>query len=341
MAQRVVTVFGGSGFLGRHLIRRLARDGAVIRVAGRDPEKALFLKPLGDVGQIIPIAANVTDKDSVEAAVRGAGAVVNLVGILSEFGRQTFQKLHAEGAANVAEASLAAGVERLIHVSALGADAQSPSRYAKTKAAGEAAVGKAYPEAAILRPSVMFGPEDRFFNLFAELASLSPWLPVFGCPALPKITFGGEENLCAVDFYGDGGVKFQPVYVGDVAEAVMACLHTAAAKGQTYELGGPRVYSFKAILELMLAETGRKRWLVPMPFWLGKFMALFLGMWPKPVLTRDQVVLLEKDNVAGENAPGFKELGIEPKAAEILLPTYLDRYRPPATRTAREAGDAA
>ncbi len=341
MAQRIVTVFGGSGFLGRHLIRRLARTGAVIRVAGRDPEKALFLKPQGDVGQIVPIAANVTDKDSVAAAVRGADAVVNLTGIISEFGRQTFQRVHAEGAATVAEAARDAGVKRLIHVSALGADAQSPSRYAKTKAAGEDALRKAYPEATILRPSVMFGPEDRFFNLFAELASFSPWLPVFGCPTLPKITCGGEENLCAVDFYGDGGAKFQPVYAGDVAEAIMVCLKKTAAEGKTYELGGPKVYSFKAIMELMLAETERKRLLVPMPFWIGKFIAFFLGLWPKPLLTRDQVTLLEKDNITGGNTAGFKELGIAPKAAEAVLPTYLGRYRPPGRQTPREADAAA
>ncbi len=341
MAQRIVTVFGGSGFLGRHLIGRLARTGAVIRVAGRDPEKALFLKTLGDVGQIVPIAANVTHKASVANAVQGADAVINLVGILSEFGRQTFQKVHAEGAAIVAAAAREAGVKRLIHVSALGADPQSPSRYAKTKAAGEAAVREAYPGATILKPSVMFGPEDRFFNLFAELASFTPWLPVFGCPVLPKVTCGGEDALCAVDFYGDGGAKFQPVYVGDVAKAVMTCLDKNASEGKTYELGGPRIYSFKEIMELMLAETRRKRWLVPMPFWLGKFMAFFLGMWPKPLLTRDQVVLLEKDNIAGENAPGFKELGIEPKAAEILLPTYLGRYRPPARQAPREVGNVA
>ena len=330
MDQSVVTVFGGSGFLGRHLVKRLADAGRRVRVAIRDVEAANFLKIDGDVGQIVPWPADITNPTQVAAAIEGADQVVNLVGILYQRGRRTFQRIHVEGAANVATATAAAGVRALVHVSALGADEQSPALYGRTKAAGEAAVRQALPAAAIIRPSVVFGPEDNFFNLFAVLSRLTPVLPVFGCPLWPRITLFPEGGLVDIDLYGDGGTKFQPVYVGDVAEAIMRILaRPGDCASKTYELGGPAVYSFKEIMELLLSETGRKRFLVPIPFGLAKFDAWFLELWPKPLLTRDQVCLLMRDNVVTTGADGFGDLGIDPVTAESILPTYLSRFRPP------------
>ena len=330
MDQPVVTVFGGSGFLGRHLVKRLADAGRSVRVAVRDVEAANFLKIDGDVGQIVPWPADITNPTQVAAAVEGADQVVNLVGILYERGRRTFQRIHVDGAANVAAAATAAGARALVHVSALGADAESPALYGRTKAAGEAGVRQALPGAAIIRPSVVFGPEDNFFNLFAGLSRLTPVLPVFGCPLWPRITLFPEGGLVDIDLYGDGGTKFQPVYVGDVAEAIMRILaRPEECAGKTYELGGPVIYSFKEIMELLLREIGRKRFLVPMPFGLAKFDAWFLEFWPKPLLTRDQVSLLMRDNVVSLGADGFEDLGIDPVTAESILPTYLRRFRPP------------
>ena len=246
MDQSVVTVFGGSGFLGRHLVKRLADAGRRVRVAIRDVEAANFLKIYGDVGQIVPWPADITNPTQVAAAIEGADQVVNLGGILYQRGRRTFQRIHVEGAANVAAA---AGVRALVHVSALGADEQSPALYGRTKAAGEAAVRQALPAAIIIRPSVVFGPEDNFFNLFAALSRLTPVLPVFGCPLWPRITLFPEGGLVDIDLYGDGGTKFQPVYVGDVAEAIMRILaRPGDCASKTYELGGPAVYSVKEIM---------------------------------------------------------------------------------------------
>lgn len=303
--ERTVTVFGGSGFIGRYIVRNLALRGWRVRVAVRDTAKANFLRPLGVVGQVTPVFANIRDDASVAAAVRGADIVINLVGILSESGAQSFAATHADGAARVARAAKAAGAERLIQMSSLGADAESPSAYARTKAAGEAAVLAAFPEATILRPSVVFGPEDNFFNMFAGTARLSPFLPLIG----------------------GGHTRFQPVYVADVADAVMACLDRPESKGQTYELGGPKTYSFKELMELLLRNTGQTRALLPLPWGLATVMATFLGLLPKPLLTRDQVAQLRSDNVVAEGAKGFADLGIAPTTAEIVLPTYLDIYR--------------
>ena len=331
MDRHLVTVFGGSGFIGRHLVRLLAAEGAIVRVAVRDPEAALFLKTMGEVGQIVPFGADITDAELTRAAVADAGAVVNLVGILAQqgqYGLRTFQRVHVEGAANVAEATKAAGVARLVHVSALGADARSSAEYARTKAAGEAAVRAAFPEATILRPSVVFGPEDKFFNTFATIARLSPALPVFGCPIIPRVTCFGEDGLVKIDVYGDGGTRFQPVYVGDVAEAISRAISEPATRAHTYALGGPRVYSYKELMELVLGEIGRRRLLVPVPFEVAAFQAWFLEKWPRPLLTRDQVRLLKRDNVVSEGALTFSDLGIEPTAAEAILPTYLERFRP-------------
>ncbi|WP_119460865.1 complex I NDUFA9 subunit family protein [Rhodospirillaceae bacterium SYSU D60014] len=305
MAARVATIFGGSGFVGRYLVQRLARRGWVIRIAVRHPDSASFLRPMGHVGQITPIAANLRDDRSVAAAVSGVDAVVNLVGILHESGRQTFKAVHVEGAQRVAMAAKAAGAERFIQMSALGADPNSPAAYARSKAAGEAAVRAAFPEASILRPSVIFGPEDDFFNRFAAMARLLPALPLIG---------GGKT-------------KFQPVYVGDVAEAMARIIEDPAARGKLYELGGPQTYSFKELLELLLQEIGRRRILLPLPFSLASLQGAVLQHLPNPPLTRDQVELLKQDNVVSGTTPTLADLGIQPTAVEVILPTYLDRFR--------------
>lgn len=332
MEKPIITVFGGSGFIGRHLVQRLANTGAHVRVAVRDVEAALFVKVYGDAGQVVPWPADITKPDQVAAAVQGADTVVNLVGILFEWGRKTFHSVHVEGAANVAAAAKAAGVNRLVHMSAIGADSDSPARYGQSKASGEAAVKEAFPDATIVRPSVVFGPEDNFFNLFAGLSRLTWVLPVFGCPIEPGITLFPEGGLIHIDLYGDGGTRLQPVFVGDVAEAISKCIADPETAGQTYELGGPTVYSFKEVMDLLLEETGRKRFLAPIPFGIAKFAAWFLEFWPKPILTCDQVKLLTRDNVVSGGNPGLNDLGISPVAAEAILPTYLHRFRTPANR---------
>ena len=317
MTPSMVTVFGGSGFLGRHLVQRLAATGARVTVAVRNPESALFLKPMGDVGQITPVGADVRDGPAVVAAVQGADWVVNLVGVLYETRRQSFSAIHAQGAERIAKAAKAAGAKRLVHVSAIGANRHSSAAYARSKAAGEAAVAAAYPAATILRPSIVFGPEDDFFNRFAAMARVSVALPLFG---------GGET-------------RFQPVYVGDVAAAVVKALTDEGTAGTTYELGGPRVYSFRQLMELILAEIGRKRILLPLPFFVADAMgsvadamvtvlqSLPLPFEVAPPLTGDQAKLLRYDNVVSGDAPGLADLGIALTACEIIIPTYLDRFR--------------
>jgi NADH dehydrogenase len=311
MTRGLATVFGGSGFIGRYVVRRLASDGWQVRIAVRRPDQALFLKTAGDIGLVTPIAANIRDQRSVEAAVAGADLVVNLVGILFPSGRQRFDAVHAEGAGRVAAAAAAAGVKALVHISAIGADPQSNSAYARSKAAGEAAVRKAYPGAIILRPSIVFGAEDEFFNRFAKMALVSPVLPLIG----------------------GGTTRFQPVYVGDVAEAVTLAADRARddgdTAGKTYELGGPRIYSFRELMVLLLSEIGRRRLLIGWPFALAALQGAVLQAIPciRPPLTLDQVRLLKRDNVVTGQA-GLKEIGITPTAAEQILPTYLDRYRP-------------
>jgi NADH dehydrogenase len=324
MDRRLVTVFGGSGFIGRHVVRRLAADGWVVRVAVRDPVAAEFLKTMGDVGQVVPVRADITDEAVVQAAVHGAHAVVNLVGILYERGRRSFDRIHRQGAATVAAAAKAAGVVRLVHLSALGADKASASAYARSKAAGEEAVAAAFPGATILRPSVVFGPEDDFFNRFARLAVLSPVLPVYTAGAYKVACGAGGPSL---DLFGPGGPVFQPVWVGDVAAAIVKAIGEPQAAGRVYELGGPRRYTLKEVLEVILAQTGRHNLLVPLPFWVADLQASILGLLPKPLLTRDQVRLLRSDNVVRGGKPGLADLGIAPTAAEAMLPSYLGRYR--------------
>ncbi len=304
---RVATVFGGSGFVGRYIVKRLAKEGWVVRVAVRDPEAAHFLQPLGNVGQIIRMPVRVQDEAAVKWAVEGADAVFNLVGILHEpGGEQTFEAVQRQAPGIIARAAAEAGAKRLIHVSAIGADAKSPSAYARTKALGEQAVREAFPGATILRPSIVIGPEDQFFNRFAAMARLSPALPLIG---------GGKT-------------KFQPVYVGDVADAAMKALHDAQTKGQTYELGGPRVYTFKELMRLLLKAIRRRRLLLPIPWQVAEMQAFFAEWLPEPPLTRDQVKLLRQDNVVAAEAKGFADLSLKPQAIEVILPTYLERYRP-------------
>jgi uncharacterized protein YbjT (DUF2867 family) len=302
MKNQLVTVFGGSGFLGRHTVRALARAGYRIKVATRHPNRAFFLRPLGTVGQIEFVKCDVADADAVAQALLGADAVVNLTGILFQSG-QTFEDVQADGAANIATAAAAAGVSALVHVSAIGADTESDSAYAVTKAEGEVAIREAFPNAVILRPSIIFGPEDGFFNKFAEMARYFPALPLIG---------GGKT-------------RFQPVFVGDVAQAILAGL--SRQDGRTYELGGPLSYSFKELMQLILRETGRKRALVPVPFGIAFLKAAFLQLLPNPLLTVDQVRLLKKYNVVSATAPGLADLGIAPTSAEAVIPSYLWRYR--------------
>jgi NADH dehydrogenase len=304
----LVTVFGGSGFLGRHVVRALAKQGYRIRVAVRRPELAGHLQPLGRVGQITAVQTNLRFPDSVTAAARDSEAIINLVGVLFENGRQRFEAVHTEGAGAVARAAAAFGA-RMIHVSALGADQDAPALYARSKAAGEAAVREAVPAATIFRPSVVFGPEDDFFNRFAALARISPVLPLIG---------GGET-------------KFQPVFVGDVAQAIVKAVVGEAKDATTYELGGPEVRTFKELMQYVLHITGRKRLLVPLPFALARFQAAFMQLLPKPPLTVDQVRLLERDNVVSDAAKSEDRtcagLGIDPTAMEVIVPSYLWRFR--------------
>lgn len=320
MATRLVTIFGGSGFVGRHIVRELAARGDRLRIAVRDPDSALFLKPMGDVGQITPLCAPITDDARVRAACDGADLVINLVGILYQHGKQRFHDVHVDGAARAAQAARQGGAGAMIHMSALGADSKADADYARSKAAGEAEVLKAFPQAVIMRPSVLFGPEDEFFNKFAAIARLSPVLPVIGVRY-------ADGDLRAGNLFGNGGPKFQPVYVGDLALAAAALADTPRAAGQIFEFGGPRAYSYKEIMELVLHHTRRKRLLVPMPFFAANLAATVLGLLPRPPLTRDQVRLMETDNVLSGDLPGFQDLGIQPTGPDAILPRYLDRFR--------------
>ncbi|MBO6519036.1 MAG: complex I NDUFA9 subunit family protein [Rhodospirillales bacterium] len=334
--RRIITVFGASGFIGRHLVRRLAKNGWTVRAACRDPEKAHYLRTMGDVGQVIPWGADVRDPKSVRVALEGAEAAVNLVGILYESGSSTFQAIHADAAKLIAETAAQLGITRFVQMSALGAGKNAAAEYARTKAMGEDAVKAALPSARIVRPSVVFGPEDNFFNTFAGICRISPFLPVFGAPTFPDVSIGGGKAF-AIDFLGNGGPKFQPVYVGDVADAIVTCLDDDTTAGNTYELAGPSVYSFADLMRLVLKTTSRKRLLVPAPFWVLELKAFFLEKLPKPLLTTDQVKLMQTDNVASGTLPGLADLGVTATPAEAVLPTYLRRYRTPLAQ-ARTTG---
>jgi uncharacterized protein YbjT (DUF2867 family) len=307
--QNLVTVFGGSGFVGSQVVRALARQGHRVRVAVRQPHLAYEMRLLGDVGQIDVVQANVRNEASIRRALQGAQACVNAVGVLFETGRQKFDAVQVTGARNIATVAKELGVGRFVQISAIGADAASSSHYLRTKAEGEEAVRALYPDAVILRPSIMFGQGDGFFNRFATMASLSPVLPLIG---------GGET-------------KFQPVFVGDVARAVERAVVDEACAGQTYELGGPGVLSFRQLMELMLAETERKRILLPLPFGIASLIgrvAQLVALTPMaPPITADQVEAFRADNVADPARPGLTALGITPTTLEAILPTYLYRYR--------------
>lgn len=307
-AGATITVFGGSGFLGRHIVQTLARRGYRLRVAIRKPNEAHFLRPMGDVGQIELVQANIRDDASVKAALSGAQGVVNLVGILYETGKQKFVTVQTEGAARIASLAAEAGITTFVQMSAIGADLESKSIYARSKAFGEEAVFRAVPDAVVLRPSIVFGPEDGFFNRFADIARLSPFLPLVG---------GGKT-------------RFQPVYVKDVAEAVARVIERGES-GKIIELGGPDVMSFRELMQLLLKVIRRERLLLPLPYLLASVMARFLQLLPNPLLTVDQVKLLRSDNVVSAEALAagdtLEGLGIVPTAPETILSTYLYRFR--------------
>lgn len=301
----LVTVVGGSGFLGRYIVQRLAEAGLRVRVAVRHPETALFLKPLGSLGQVQLVRGDITSDAQMAAAFDGAAAGVNLVGILAETGKQRFDAVQAEGAGRAARAAAAAGVRHYVQVSAIGADTASPVPYARSKAQGEAAVLAAIPTATILRPSLIIGPEDQFLNRFAAMARLSPVLPVIA-----------------------GNTRFQPVFVMDVAAAVVAALNSPAAAGRTYELGGADVLSFRAILAIINAETRQQRRLVEVPDWIAALMAKLGDVLPFMPMTSDQLAMLGKDNVVTSGMPGLADLGVLPTPMAAFVPAMLERYRP-------------
>ena len=309
---KLVTIYGGSGFVGRYIARRMAKEGWRVRVAVRRPNEALFVKPYGVVGQVEPVACNIRDDASVRAAMRGADAVVNCVGILNKAGKNTFDSVQASGAARIARIAAEEGVGQLVHISAIGADQDSTSEYQQTKAAGEAAVLAAFPGAMILRPSIIFGNEDGFFNRFAAMARFSPVLPVVGA-----------------------ATRFQPVHVDDVAQAAVKGITGAAAPG-IYELGGPEVATFRELMQRMLTEIRRRRLILNIPFFAASIMGgvldlvqtLTLGLFNNGMITRDQVRNLRTDNVVAPGAKGFADLGITPVAMGPVLPEYLWRYRP-------------
>lgn len=309
---KLVTIFGGSGFVGRYIARRMAKQGWRVRVAVRRPNEAMFVKPYGVVGQVEPVFCNIRDDASVAAVLSGADAAVNCVGILNETGANSFDAVQAEGAERIARIAAETGVASLVHISAIGADAESDSVYSRTKAEGEAGVLAHFPDAVILRPSVVFGTEDQFFNRFAAMTRFGPILPVVG-----------------------GTTRFQPVYVDDVAKAVVKGVLGEAEAG-TYELGGPEVSTMRDLMKQMLDVIHRRRVLAPLPFWVARIMAFFLdiaqfvtmGLITNGILTRDQLKNLARDNVVSEDAKGFDDLGIRPVAAGSVLPDYLWRFRP-------------
>ena len=309
---KLVTIYGGSGFIGRYIARRMAKEGWRVRVAVRRPNEAIFVRPYGVVGQVEPVFCNIRDDASVRAVMQGADAVVNCVGVLSEVGKNGFEAVQAEGAARIARIAAELGVGQLVQLSAIGADADSASAYARSKAAGEAAVREAFPAAVILRPSVVFGSEDQFFNRFAAMSRFGPILPVVGAET-----------------------KFQPVYVDDVAQAAVKAVLGEAAPG-IYELGGPDVHSFRELMQKMLQVVQRRRLIVNIPFFVARIMGgafdllqtVTLGLFHNGLITRDQVRNLARDNVVSSDARGLADLGIAPTPIDAVLPEYLWRYRP-------------
>lgn len=309
----LATIFGGPGFVGRYAVRELAKRGWRVRAASRRPDLAGHLQPMGTVGQIHAVQANLRYPDSVARAIEGANAVVTSVGILAPCGKQTFGAVHAEGARTIAKAAREAGVARLVHVSSIGADLKSAANYAKSKAEGERAVLEEFPSAIILRPSIVFGPEDQFFNRFAAMARMSPLLPLIG----------------------GGASKFQPVYVGDLAEAIANAVEGAGKPGTVYEIGGPDVLSFRTLLDKTQTWAGRARGYLPFPFWAAKLQAALTAPLPNALrpVTVDQVRLLQTDNVVSKAADSegrtIKALGVaEPASVDAIVPAYLERFKP-------------
>ncbi|MGH6989346.1 MAG: complex I NDUFA9 subunit family protein [Stellaceae bacterium] len=305
MRNRRVTIIGGAGFIGRQIVKRMAARGAVIAVASPHAISAGFLRPMGDVGQIATIDIGLGEEAALAQLVDGSDTVICAAGIVTEQGRNRFDLVHHRGPALLARLAREFGVRRFAHVSAIGASPTSPSRYAQSKAAGEAAVSAAFPGATIFRPSLVFGPDDNFFNRFAALARMTPALPLIG----------------------GGTTRFQPVFVGDVADAVVTALERKDSEGRTYELGGPQVLTFREMMERLLHEIRRSRLLLPVPASLASFGAYFLQLMPDPPLTPDQVTLLGIDNVVAADMPGLETLGVTPTALGLVLPTYLDRFR--------------
>lgn len=303
MRDAVVTVFGGSGFIGRHVVGVLARQGAVLRIPTRQPARVLHLKTSGAIGQIVPLRVDLTSDASIAALLEGATHVVNLIGILYEPRPGDFTRLQAALPGRIARAASAAGLQGFVQLSAIGADGQSPSAYGRSKAEGEREVRTYFPGAVILRPSIVIGPEDGFFNRFAQMSRFAPALPLIA----------------------GGTTRFQPVYVEDVAQAVLRALIGPHHAGRTYELGGPATYSFKELLSYMLEVLGRPRALLNLPMGLARLQARVLELLPEPPLTRDQLLLLTRDNVVTAGMPGLKELGIVPTAMEAVVPGYLRR----------------
>lgn len=305
MSGELVTIFGGSGFIGRVLVQHLAKAGYRVRVAVRNPNSALDVKTFGDLGQVHLTQANLRNKASIEAAIKGADHVVNLVGLLYESGKNTYSKIHEAGAGLVAEVAAAENVKSLVHMSAIGADKESESKYGRSKAAGEKNVKDNFANATIIRPSIVFGADDNFFNKFAALAKSFRFLPV----------------IC-------GDTKFQPVYVGDVADAIVAALGNEDAAGKTYEIGGPKAYTFRELLEFVNRVAEQNVPMITIPIQMAYFQAFFLGMMPSPMLTIDQVRLLENDNVVSDDAANITDLGVDPVPVEAVVPNYLVLHRP-------------
>jgi uncharacterized protein YbjT (DUF2867 family) len=302
-----VTVFGGTGFIGRYLVDKLAALGVTVRVATRSPASMYFLRTAGTVGQIVPVLCNINDDQSVRQAIQGSDWVINLVGTLTSSGKQSFEKLHHEFPARLSAIAVKSGVQRMVHISALGAALDAKSKYAQSKAKGENAVLSNFPHATVLRPSIVYGPEDRFFNFFAKMATIVPFLPLIG---------GGKT-------------KFQPVYVGDVVKTIIASLKQPEehVQGKIFELGGDQVYSFKSLLQKLAQFTGEKSKLIPVPFVFAKFKGAFLQYLPGSLLTVDQVRQLQSDNIVGGTKPGLRDLGITPEDLDAILPSYLTRFR--------------
>lgn len=309
---KLVTIYGGSGFVGRYIVRRMAAEGWRVRVAVRHPNEAIFVRPYGVVGQVEPVFCNVRDDASVSAAMIGADAVVNCIGLLAESGKNSFEALHADGAGRIARLAAAQGIDQMVHLSAIGANAESESEYQRTKAEGEANVLAHMPDAVILRPSVVFGTEDQFFNRFAAMVQFNLILPIASADKL-----------------------FQPVYVDDVAKAAVMGV-TGQAPAGVYELGGPDVLSFRALMQTMLDVIRRRRLILNLPRWVARFVAwsfdvleyCSFGLVANPAITRDQLKALANDNIVAEDAKGFADLGIQTVAMEAVLPDYLWRFRP-------------